>query len=167
MTSSDNDFTEPDDFTKALFGEDELGAVVRAHIHVEAKLLELIGVLVEDESYIRRLKLEFSQHVDLAVALGLNADYAKGLRAFGNLRNDFAHKLDSRLSKERVCRLYESLSSREKELVQKAFMETPPTLEDSATDFNDCGPKSQFILIAVALHTLLEMVILSVRKGEL
>ena len=48
-----------DEFTRVFFGEDELGAVVRAHIHVEARLLELIGLLVKDESYVRRLHLEF------------------------------------------------------------------------------------------------------------
>jgi len=150
------------DFEKALFGEDELGAVVRGTIHVETKLLELIGLLVEDESYIRRLNLDFSQHVNLAVALGLNAEYAKGLRAFGKLRNDFAHKLDTVLSKERVHSLYEALASREKHLVQQSYLLT----DDPKPPFNDLPPKDQFVYIAVALHTLLEIVLGETTMGQ-
>jgi hypothetical protein len=142
-----------DDFQKALFGEDELGAVVRGTIHVETKLLELICLLVKENSYISRLNLDFSQHVNLAVALGLNAEYAQGLRAFGKLRNEFAHKLDTVLSNERVDSLYQALSSREKELVQKAYRLT----DDPKPPFKDLPPKEQFVLIAVALHTLLEI----------
>jgi hypothetical protein len=142
------------DFEKALFGQDELGAVVRGTIYVEAKLLQLIGLLVKDETYIKPLKLDFSQHVNLAVALGLDAEYARGLRAFGNLRNEFAHKLDTVLSKERVHSLYEALSYKEKEIVQKSYAMT----DDPKPAYKDLKPKDQFILIAVALHTRLEMV---------
>jgi hypothetical protein len=155
-----------DKFIGVLFGEDELGAVVRAHIHVEAKLLELLGLLVKDESYLRRLNLEFSQHVDLAIALGLNSEHAKGLRAFGNLRNDFAHKLNSELSKERVTSLYEALSSKDKESVHKAFKKTATENQIDIT-FNDLTPKKQFILITTALHASLEVVIAEVRKRRL
>lgn len=35
-------------FVGALFGEDELGVVLRAHIHIEAKLVELLELLVVD-----------------------------------------------------------------------------------------------------------------------
>lgn len=40
--------TDPSEaaFVGALFGEDELGVVVRAHIHIEAKLLELLELVV-------------------------------------------------------------------------------------------------------------------------
>ena len=63
-----------DDFMEVLNGEDELGAVIRAHIHIEALLLELLRLLVKDEGALRKLNLEFSQSVDLAIALGLGPD---------------------------------------------------------------------------------------------
>ncbi|ULA61630.1 MAG: hypothetical protein LZF60_340171 [Nitrospira sp.] len=157
---------EPDDFQKVLFGEDELGAVVRAHFYVEERLLQLIGLLVKDESYIGKLNLDFSQHVHLATALGLSEGYAKGLRAFGALRNHFAHNLSATLTKERLNSLYDSLGSSEKELVHKAYrLSYDP--HETRVPFQDLSPKDQFILIAVALYTLLNLVIGEIQEGRL
>jgi len=58
-----------DTFVGILFGEDDLGVVVRAHIHVEAKLVELLALLVSDPPYLERMDLDFGQRVNLAVAL--------------------------------------------------------------------------------------------------
>lgn len=95
-----------DGFFKALSGEDELGVVIRAHFDLGARLLELLGLLGKDEDHLRKVNLEYSQCVDVAVALGLGQEHARGLRAFGNLRNEFAHKLDSKLSDSRINNLY-------------------------------------------------------------
>src|SRR5438477_11303402 len=98
MSTSQSAGSTIEDFIKVLDGEDELGAVIRAHIHIEALLLELLRLLVKDEGALRKLNHEFSQSVDLAIALGLGPEHAKGLRAFGKLRNEFAHDLNSKLS---------------------------------------------------------------------
>ena len=63
-------------FVGALFGEDELGVVVRAHIHIEAKLLELLELMVADPKHLERMDLDFGQRVNLAVALGLKPEHA-------------------------------------------------------------------------------------------
>jgi len=91
-----------DAFVAALFGEDDLGVVVRGHIHVEAKLIELIDLMVADPKYLARMDLDFSQRVNLAVALGLNPEHARSLLTLGTLRNAFAHRLDTQLSEDRV-----------------------------------------------------------------
>ncbi len=130
-----------DDFTKVLNGEDELGAVIRAHIHIEALLLELLGLLVKDEEALKRLNHEFSQSVDLAIALGLGPEHAKGLRAFGNLRNEFAHNLNSKLSDSRINSLYESLSSKDKGIVQTAYARTNSQLGVSPPKFQETEPQ--------------------------
>ena len=82
MTPENKPEAISDGFFKALSGEDELGVVIRAHIYLEARLLELLGLLVKDEDHLRKLNLEYSQCVDLAVALGFGQEHAKGLRAF-------------------------------------------------------------------------------------
>lgn len=154
-----------DEFFKVLGGEDELGAVIRAHIYIEAHLLELLGLLVKDKDHLRKLNLEFSQYVDLAVALGLGQEHAKGLRAFGNLRNEFAHKLDSKLSENRINSLYESLSAPDKEIVQSAYVRTNTQLGVNPPKFKDLTPKERFVLIAVALRAMLQVALLAVRSG--
>lgn len=154
-----------EDFIKVLNGEDELGAVIRAHIHIEALLLELLRLLVKDEGALRKLNLEFSQSVDLAIALGLGPEHAKGLRAFGKLRNEFAHDLNSKLSDSRINNLYESLSTTDKEVVQLAYARTNSQLGVSPPSFKDLTPKGKFVLIAVALRGMLEVALLEVRKA--
>ncbi|THJ21438.1 MAG: hypothetical protein CAF45_011430 [Nitrospira sp. CG24E] len=166
MSTAQPDRSKIDEFIRVLSGEDELGAVVRAHIHIEALLFKLLGLLVKDEDYLRKLNLEFSQCVDLAVALGLGREHAKGLRAFGGLRNEFAHNLDSELSEGRVNNLYESLSATDKEVVQVAYVQTNSQLGVSPPKFKDLTPKERFVLIAVALRGMLEVALLEVQKNQ-
>ena len=54
MLDSMSDAGDPSEaaFVCALFGEDELGVVVRAHIHIEAKLRELLELVVADPKYL-------------------------------------------------------------------------------------------------------------------
>jgi len=70
-------------FQHALQGEDELGVVVRAHIHVEAALNALIETVSSNPNYIDKMDLEYSQKVRLAVALGLLPQYESPLLALG------------------------------------------------------------------------------------
>jgi len=155
-----------EDFIKVLNSEDELGAVIRAHIHIEALLLELLRLLVKDEGALRKLNLEFSQSVDLAIALGLGPEHAKGLRAFGKLRNEFAHDLNSRLSDNRINNLYMSLSTADKEVIQHAYARTNSQLGANPPSFKDLTPKEKFVLVAVALRGMLEVALSEVRKAE-
>lgn len=155
-----------DEFIKSLLGEDELGVVIRAHFHVEAKLLELLHLLGKDENHLSRLNLEFSQHVELAVALGLNAEHTQGLRALGKLRNDFAHKLDSELSENRITSLYEALSATDKKIVQDAYQQTMNEFDSPSRDFKKLSPKERFVLIATTLHGILVAYISMVRARK-
>jgi hypothetical protein len=151
-------------FMAALFGEDELGVVVRAHIHIEARLLELLSILVTDVTRLQRMDLDFAQSVHLAVALGLKAEHAPALLALGSLRNAFAHRLDTRLSDDNVNSLYTALSGGDKEVVQLAFKRTKAQQEvPDLPEFRRLDPKTRFILIAVALRAML---LVAVREAD-
>jgi hypothetical protein len=154
------DPSEDDAFLHSLFGEDELGVVVRAHIHVEAKLVELLQLLVVDAAALERMDLDFGQRVHLAVALGLNPEHAPGLRALGSLRNAFAHRLDTQLSANRVDSLYQALSSGDKIAVRQAYGQTEAQMgPPPPPGFDARSPKERFIFIAVALRALLSVAI--------
>jgi hypothetical protein len=154
-------------FIGVLFGEDELGVVVRAHIHVEAKLQELLELLVVDTKYFERMRLPFGQRVNLAVALGLQAEHAPALSALGTLRNAFAHHLDTKLSDERVNKLYDTLSPGDREVVQAAYEQTKIRMSmPEVPQFESLGPKSRFILISVALRGLLSAAIRETRARQ-
>ena len=161
-----SDATDPSEaaFVRALFGEDELGVVVRAHIHIEAKLLELLELLVGDPKYLERMDLDFGQRVNLAVALGLKSEHAPAPSALGTLRNAFAHRLDAQLSEDRVNNLYETLSAGDKEIVQLAYDRTNIQMgKPDAPSFKKLSPKERFILISVALRAMLMTTICEIR----
>jgi hypothetical protein len=44
--------------------------------------------------------MEFTEKLHLALVLGLSAELKPALTAIGTLRNDFAHKLDTKIGKE-------------------------------------------------------------------
>jgi hypothetical protein len=147
-------------FVEALFGEDELGVVIRAHIHIEARLFDLLEALVGNPKYVERMGLDFAQRVNLAVALGLKPEHAPALLALGSLRNAFAHRLDTRLSEDRVKSLYDALSSADKHVVQLAYERTKVQQNTPQLPaLKKLDPKTRFILIAVALRAMLMLAI--------
>lgn len=143
-------------FIGVLFGEDDLGVVIRAHIHIEAKLLELLELLVTDPKYLERMDLDFGQRVNLAVALGLKPEHAPALTALGTLRNAFAHRLDAELSEDRVNNLYATLSAGDKEVLQLSYQRTNTQMGKSDTPpFKKLNPKERFIVVSVTLRAML------------
>jgi hypothetical protein len=74
-------------FFDVLRGEDPLGAVVRAHIHVEARLNLVLEALTPRPNDLP--KLRFEQRAKLAVALGLDDTILPALIERGRIRNAF------------------------------------------------------------------------------
>jgi len=106
---------------KDLFGEDELGAVIRAHIRIESLLHRIIELKASNPKPVKNLELDFDKAVTLALVLGLKEDFGPSLRALGKLRNDFAHKPDMKLTKSAVNNVYKTFNKLEKEHIQTAF----------------------------------------------
>lgn len=52
---------------KDLFREDEMGAVIRAHIQLENLLLEWVDCLAPSPTYIKKLNLDYDEHITLAL----------------------------------------------------------------------------------------------------
>lgn len=93
---------------KALSGEDNLGVVIRALIHMEHELDKFIDkmLLKPDE-----LKLNnFGMRLKVALACGLRQDLKKPLQILGKIRNDFAHQLNTDLTEVHVEELRKSFS---------------------------------------------------------
>jgi hypothetical protein len=96
--------------TAALRNDDDLGKVVRAHIHIEHELQDLIFFAAPKPNQLKSFdKMEFSGKVHLALVLGLNADLKPALTT-GTLRNKFAHRLDTRIGEEEAKNLIATLA---------------------------------------------------------
>ena len=142
-------------FIAALMGEDELGVVVRAHIHIEAVLLQLLDRMVADPAPLKKMDLDYAHRVNLALALGLKPQYGPPLLALGSLRNAFAHRPDTKLSKDRVDNLYKSLAADDRQVVQRCYESTNSKMLREAPGLRSLSPKDQFVLIATTMRAML------------
>lgn len=150
------ELTLDQEFLNVLQGEDELGVVIRTHIHIEASLNALLSNLMKEKKEFNEARLTYAQKVRLACALALNAKHANSLLMFGKIRNKFAHRLDETLNAELVKPLFESFSVEDRQRFNKdIFSELSEYSKDGAKNFQSLDPKDQFILMAVNIKAML------------
>lgn len=102
-----------------LLNEDDLGKVVRIHIHIEALINTYISKAVRAPEHLNKLNLDYSGRVNLALCLGFSVDLQKPLNAIGKMRNDFAHKLEQKIDENRIDNFFNTFSSIQKaELIE-------------------------------------------------
>ncbi len=102
-----------------LKNEDDLGKVVRAHIHIEHELQDFIFFAAPVPDQLKSFEsIEFTEKVQLALLLGLSPDSKSALNATGRLRNKFAHRLDMRIGEEEAKNLIATLSPSAKQRFQ-------------------------------------------------
>ncbi len=141
-------------FFTSLRGEDQLGAVVRAHIHIEARLNQVLEALTPHPKHLPNLRYE--QRLRLAVALGLNESILAPLKILGDIRNAFGHRLDVKLTSEMVDRLFNAITPEDQEIILNAFTGTHSQLAaDGTPSFERADARVRFIIIAVALDKYL------------
>ena len=126
-------------FYEALRGEDDLGMVVRAHIHIEHELREFIRAAAPAPDQFKPSDLDFGGTVRLALILGLDAEFKTPLLHLGSLRNKFAHRLDMRISEEEAKNFWEALGPAAKRAAVGSFeslkVENPDYRMSSLQDF--------------------------------
>lgn len=129
---------EMEALARALYSDDDLVKVIRAHIHIEHELQRVIFCAVPNPDQLNSFeRSEFSDEVRLALLLGLRPDLKPSLNAAGNLRNKFAHQLDTTLTQEVAKNLVATLSSELKarfQAIAKDALASPqlrPLLETS------------------------------------
>lgn len=143
-----------EDFLNSLFGQDTLGVVVRAHIHIEARLNEIIRLLVGEPELLP--KMRFEQRVNLAGALGLTSQALPPLKALGDIRNAFGHRLNVTLTREMVWKLWNTFSPEHKQVVLSGHQVVRREFPDQPwPDFESLGPRDMFISLATALDKML------------
>lgn len=145
-------------FFQHLTAEDELGVVLRAQIHIEAGVNDLLNSLVPRPDDLPRL--QFEGRVRLACSLGLSRKYLEPLKSLGDLRNRFAHRLDARLDDQIVNSLYSKLSKGDQSCVLEAYRATAnPQAPETPPNFEKLPPKDRFVLIAVVLKGMITVAV--------
>ena len=142
-------------FQKALLNEDELGSVIRVHLHVEYHINEILNILTPYPDDLKPLNLDYDGKVNLICALGVKTEYKTILSALGNMRNKFAHNPFYKINKSEINNLYKALSAKDKDILQKAHEETRNQLQfNKVKPYKDLQPKEKFILIAVLIRNI-------------
>ncbi len=101
----------PDEqFSDDLQREDDVGLVLRGHLHIEHQLVDMLSEFLPFADRADWGMVSYRAKVELAYAAGLPEDLKKLLEKIGTLRNTFAHTLSSSITKQVALNLYNSLS---------------------------------------------------------
>jgi len=149
MAKDYKDITDEDEtleLIEDLLSDDPLAMVVRGHIRIELKLHEYLRTVLPCPEYLDQ-NIEYSNLVSIALAAGLDKTAEIPLRAVGNLRNTFSHRLCS-ISEQDANNLYQTLPSEEKARFHK-------TLEDVHSDigakYADFSPTEQISWVILTI----------------
>jgi hypothetical protein len=153
----------------ALEGEDDLGVVLRAHIHIEHELKEFALVSAPNPEELKFSHFDYDSVVALALALGLNPALKGALSAIGNLRNKFAHNLDRALSEQDGNNVYNALSPDMKTDAQDGYnnFRKRPKYADLPKSMMKLPPKRLFGICVVQVHMAILVQILHVYERVL
>jgi len=145
-----------DAFLEALQGEDELGMVIRAHIHIECHLNELLDMVIPYQKYLKAMQLDYAGKVNLAGATGLRPDIVRPLLALGGLRNEMAHKLGTKITKSRERDIYKTFGADGKHNIQQSYERTRRKLRTGkGPKLKELDPPDLFVLMVVTLRAAL------------
>jgi hypothetical protein len=106
-------------FVDALRSDDDLGMVVRAHIHIEHELSAFVTSAAPRPDQVK--EMNFDGTIRLALVLGLDARLKPALNAIGNLRNKFSHRLGMKLGTQEVNDLFAALSPQDQTMMREMY----------------------------------------------
>lgn len=107
-------------FYADLAGLDAMGMVLRGAIYIEHELMAYADEASASPAAIKKLQLDFSGRVHLAVVLGMPEEHAPALLAFGSVRNGFAHKLSATIGRQEVKNIRAAMSKEQLNVLQTA-----------------------------------------------
>lgn len=142
-----------DEFLRVLFAQDDLGAVIRAHILIEAQVNGIVEKLLVDPDKLPRLR--FEQTVRLMIALGASEELSEPLIELGRIRNAFGHRIDTHLTMTMINKWVSSFSTNDRAMMDSAIAKTCIDSGQPTVKLDEQNPKSMFILISVFLRQVL------------
>ena len=149
-----------DQFVEALNSADELGMVLRSHLHIEHKLEVFIKSAAPNYSkYEKQLNLEYNSKVLLSCALGLSDSLRGPLQAVGQLRNRFAHKPNFALTSSIVKAVYATFSEPHKQQLRIAYSEVAKRTKRTEKQYDQLSAEGQLGIIFMFLRSKMKLAI--------
>lgn len=131
-----------------LLSEDDLGKVVRIHIYIEELINTYVSKAIHSPTHLKKLNLDYSGQVNLALCLGLSEALQKPLNAIGKIRNDFAHRLNQKLDESRVNNFFSTFSPDQKSDLMETIKST------SWGSWGKTSNEEKFTALCIALYYL-------------
>lgn len=131
-------------FISDLLREDDVGLVLRGHLHVEQQLIELISTLLPFAERCDWAKVSYRAKVQVAYGCGLPADLKDLLERLGAIRNEFSHSLTASITKQSALDLYNSLSPRIRDVLKGSYQSMGKGVLDAPSSID---PRDLLILI--------------------
>jgi hypothetical protein len=144
-------------YYESAIKEDELGRVIRTHLHIEYLVDQLLGLHFKEPTVLYAMRLEFSDRVKLLSAFGYEKHLTQPLLALGTLRNEFAHKLNYKLTADRMDNFYKTLDADAKQMAQRVYEQTRAShkKENLPMNVRRLPPADQFALYVTTIRASL------------
>jgi hypothetical protein len=143
---------QADLFYEVLKAEDDLGMIVRAHIHIEGKVREFIEAAAPAPEHFKLNDFDYDQTIRLALILGLDTDFKSALSAVGSLRNKFAHRLDMSLGDVEAKNLYTAMGGQVKSVAQRSYANLLNRFPDKPQQMNHLPARDRIALYLIAIR---------------
>jgi hypothetical protein len=141
----------------ALDSEDDLGKVIRSQIIVENILERIIESKVESKDYLRKIDFTFDQKTKLALAFGVDSNFAKPIKCIGTMRNNFAHNLRGKINESDSNNFYKTFTPKNKEIMRKLYKNKEAAFNELGfPPFEKLAPDQKFALCVTVLAGALE-----------
>lgn len=146
-----------DQFLNDLQREDEVGMVLRAHIHIEHAIIEILECVAPNYLYIDKVKLDYSRRVAIAVAFdAIRPDLYLPLINIGKLRNKFAHRLGYKIASQDVDSFVRAFAKDDLKIMTFIYEDTQRKSSESRPEnFSALEPIDKLILAVVVLRQAL------------
>ncbi|MDQ1337841.1 MAG: hypothetical protein QG617_808 [Campylobacterota bacterium] len=146
-----------EEFYNALSIEDDLGMVIRAHIHIEHWIDRFLhSAIPRYNLYAKDINANYKTKVLLCCALGLSPELKVPLNLIGELRNKFAHRPSYKLTSSDVSNLHNALSTTHKQHLKKAYNTLALHYKREESSFAKLGDIERLNLLFMLLRTKLK-----------
>lgn len=145
---------------EALLNENEIGRVILTHIHIEQKINTYLDVALVNAKYLEPIKLDYFGKVHLAICIGYPENLKGPLVSLGNIRNDFAHKIDQKIDLNKINNFYKSFCSDHKIEIMNTLKESNLSFGKERISWQDVKPEDKFMALCYALNFYCENALL-------
>ena len=142
---------------EVLHAHDELGALIRAHFQLEARLQRVVEWLTPHPRELPDLRYEQKAHV--AVALGLDPRMLPAIKMLGHLRDNAVKYFDACLTDAAVNQLFGLLAKEDREAVLQLHRERA----GSESVYQQASALQRFIAIAAIVDQFLQAAVAEAR----